>query len=194
MTKLADAEIIVQVIAGNKMLFAHLVDRYKTMAFTLAFRILGNREDAEETVQDAFVKAYEHLAEFRRQSKFSTWLYRIVYNTSITRGRKKKPAMMEVDRRTLLHEDTSQADSLLYGFTEEEAGDFIRKILALLPDEDRTIITLHYLNESGIDEIHEITGLSKANIKVKLFRARKKLQEYVDQISDSVALYSINVQ
>ena len=156
MNKLADAEIIVQVLAGNKMLFAHLVDRYKAMAFTLAFRILGNREDAEETVQDAFVKAYEHLAEFRRQSKFSTWLYRIVYNTSITRGRKKKPATQEMDNQALLHEDTSQADSLLYGFTEEEAGDFIRRILALLPEEDRTIITLHYLNINVRCKIYEI--------------------------------------
>jgi RNA polymerase sigma factor (sigma-70 family) len=194
MNKLADADIIVQVIAGNKMLFTHLVDRYKAMAFTLAFRILGNREDAEETVQDAFVKVYEHLAEFRQKSKFSTWLYRIVYNTSITHSRKRKAAMQEMDSQTCLHEDTSRPDSLIYGFTEEEAGEFVRKILAFLSGEERTIITLYYLNESGIDEIHEITGLSKTNIKVKLFRARKKLQEYIGQVSDTVSLCSINVQ
>lgn len=174
------------------MLFAHLVDRYKAMAFTLAIRILGNREDAEETVQDAFVKVYEHLAEFRQKSKFSTWLYRIVYNTAVSRNRKKKPVLQEMDGRAFLHEDTSLSDGLLYGFTEDEAKDFVRKILDFLSAEERTIITLYYLNESGIDEIHEITGLSKANIKVKLFRARKKLQCYVDQVSEDVTLYSIN--
>jgi len=192
MNKLAEAYIIDQVLAGNKMLFSRLIDPYNVMAFTLAFRIVGNREDTEEIVQDAFVKVYEHLGEFRKKSKFSTWLYRIIYNTAITHTRKKKVVLQEIDNRFCPHEDSNPSD--ICGFTEEEAGEFVRKALAILPEEERTIVTLYYLNESGIDEIHDITGLSKANIKVKLFRARKKLQGNIRQISDAVALYSINIQ
>ena len=192
MNKPADAYLIDQIIAGHKSLFAQLIDRYSAMAFTLAFRILDNREDAEEVVQDAFVKAYEHLGDFRQKSKFSTWLYRIVYNTAITSTRNRKPFLQEIDGQSYQVPDTGSSDGLVYGFTTDEAGELVRKMLALLPEEDRIIITLYYLNESGIEEIHAITGLSKANIKVRLFRARKKMQECTSRVSDTMSLCPIN--
>lgn len=194
MNEPADSYIINQVMTGKKSMFAHLVERYNAMAFTLAYRILDNPEDAEEVVQDAFVKAYEHLGDFRQKSKFSTWLYRIVFNTAITRTRNRKPLLQEIDDRAFQMPDTGPSDNLLYGFTPDESGELVRKMLAMLPEEDRTILTLFYLNESGIDEIHAITGLSKANIKVKLFRARKKLQGCIARVSDAVSLCSINIQ
>jgi RNA polymerase sigma factor (sigma-70 family) len=193
MNKPADAYIIDQVLAGNKRLFAQLIDRYSAMAFTIAYRILDKREDAEEVVQDAFVKAYEHLGEFRQKSKFSTWLYRIIYNTAITRTRSRKPFIQEIDDPAFQVPDTGPTDGLAYGYTPEEAGELVRQMLAFLSEEDRAIISLYYLNESNIDEIHAITGLSKANIKVKLFRARKKLQKYAARISDNVSLCYINI-
>jgi len=194
MNKPADAYLINQIIAGHKSLFAQLIDRYSAMAFTLAYRILDNREDAEEVVQDAFVKAYEHLGDFRQKSKFSTWLYRIVYNTAITRTRNRKPILQEIDGQAHQVADTCPSDGLVYGFTTDEASELVKKMLALLPEEDRIIITLYYLNESGIEEIHAITGLSKANIKVRLFRARKKIQECMGRFSDAVSLCTINMQ
>ncbi|MBN1416700.1 MAG: RNA polymerase sigma factor [Bacteroidales bacterium] len=193
MDNLTDSYIIEQITAGNKVLFAQLIDRYNTMAYTLAFRILNNHEDAEEIVQDAFVRVYENLGKFRQKSKFSTWLYRIVYNVAISHTRKRKPAMQDITAVIRSDEDNTQSGDLLYGFTEEEAREFIRKTLAALPEDERTIITLYYLNESGTDEIHEITGLSKANIKVKLFRARKKMQEHIKRISETAAICSINI-
>lgn len=194
MNQPADAYIINQVIAGNKSLFAQLVDRYSAMAFTIAYRILVNREDAEEAVQDAFVKVYEHLGEFRQKSKFSTWLYRIVYNTAISHTRNRKSFLQEMDTLAFQLPDTSSCDGLVYGFTPDEAGELVGKMMAFLPEEDRIIVTLYYLNESNIEEIHTITGISKANIKVRLFRARKKIQQCMTRVSDSVSLYSINTQ
>jgi len=194
MNKPADATIIDQVMAGHKSLFAQLIDRYNAMAFTLAYRILDNREDAEEVVQDAFVKAYEHLGDFRQKSKFSTWLYRIVYNTAISHARIRRPSLQKMDDRAFQVPDNGPSDDIVYGFTQDEAGDLVRKMLKILPEEDRTILTLYYLNESGIDEIHTITGLSKANIKVKLFRARKKIQECIARFSDAVPLCSLTIQ
>lgn len=190
----ADAYIIEQVVAGNKSLFAQLIDRYSAMAFTIACRILVNREDAEEAVQDAFVKVYEHLGNFRQKSKFSTWLYRIVYNTAVSHARNRKPFLQDLDGIAFQMPDTSSSDSLVYGFTPDEASELVGKMMALLPEEDRVIVTLYYLNESGIDEIHAITGLSKANIKVRLFRARKKIQECMARVPDTVSLCSINTQ
>jgi RNA polymerase sigma factor (sigma-70 family) len=194
MDHLSDATIIDQVMAGNQRLFARLIDRYNAMAYTLAYRILDNREDAEEVVQDSFVKAYEHLGNFRQKSKFSTWLYRIVYNTAITRTRNRRPGIQEIDGVVFQVPDTQWSDELVFGYTPEEAGELVRKMLAFLPEEDRVIITLYYLNESGIDEIHTITGLSKTNIKVRLFRARKKLQDCIARISDEVSIYTLNTQ
>jgi len=190
----ADAYIIEQVVAGNKSLFAQLIDRYSAMAFTIACRILVNREDAEEAVQDAFVKVYEHLGNFRQKSKFSTWLYRIVYNTAVSHARNRKPFLQDLDVMAFQMPDTSSSDGLVYGFTTDEASELVGKMMALLPEEDRVIVTLYYLNESGIDEIHAITGLSKANIKVRLFRARKKIQECMARVPDTVSLCSINTQ
>lgn len=194
MNKPADATIIDQVIAGQKSLFAQLIDRYNAMAFTLAYRILDNREDAEEVVQDAFVKAYEHLGDFRQKSKFSTWLYRIVYNTAISHARIRRPYLQEIDNRAFQVPDIDASDDTVYGFTRDEAGELVRNMLKILPEEDRIILTLYYLNESGIDEIHAITGLSKSNIKVKLFRARRKIQDCINRGSDTVPLYSLTTQ
>jgi RNA polymerase sigma-70 factor (ECF subfamily) len=188
MNDISDKVLIDLILAGQKMLFTRLVERYSAMAFTLAYRIIGNREDAEEVVQDAFVRIYEHLGEFRRKSKFSTWLYRIVYNAAISHTRKDKPVMEEIDNRIYSGIEDPGSGKSLFGLTEEEAVDFIRRAMAILSEEERTILTLYYLNESGIDEIHQITGLSKANIKVKLFRARKKLQSSARHISSTTEL------
>jgi RNA polymerase sigma factor (sigma-70 family) len=146
MNEPADSYIIDQVITGKKSMFACLVERYNAMAFTLAYRILDNREDAEEVVQDAFVKAYEHLGDFRKKSKFSTWLYRIVYNTAVTRTRNRKLFIQEINNPAFQVADTSPSDDLVYGFTPDESGELVRKMLAMLPEEDRTILTLFYLN------------------------------------------------
>jgi RNA polymerase sigma-70 factor (ECF subfamily) len=193
MNNAADATIIDQVIAGHISLFAQLIDRYNAMAFTLAYRILDNREDAEEVVQDAFVKAYEHLGDFRQKSKFSTWLYRIVYNTAISHARIRRPCQQEIDERAFQVPDNGPSEDTVYGFTQDEAGELVEKMLKILPEEDRIILTLYYLNESGIDEIHAITRLSKANIKVKLFRARKKIQDCITRVPDAVPFYSLNI-
>ena len=84
MEKNSDISYIDKVLAGNLNAFSYLIDRHKDKAFNLAFRICGNREEAEEIAQDAFLKAFRSLKDFRKKSSFSTWLYRIVYNTSIS--------------------------------------------------------------------------------------------------------------
>src|SRR5512142_656682 len=93
----ADIFYIEQVLAGKTSAFSSLVDRHKDRAFNLAFRIAGNREEAEEITQDAFLKAFRSLDRFRRQSSFNTWLYRIVYNTAISLVRTHKKGILSVE-------------------------------------------------------------------------------------------------
>src|SRR5688572_19332613 len=90
MTNDPDHLILDKILAGEQPAYAELVNKYKSYACTIALRILQNKADAEEAAQDAFIKAYQHLAGFNRESKFSTWLYRIVFNTAISYKRKNR--------------------------------------------------------------------------------------------------------
>jgi len=174
MMTLNDTHLINRILDGDTSGFAVLVDRYKDMAFTIACRITGNREDAEEIVQDAFMKAFRGLSGFRQQSQFSTWLYRIVYNAAISKKRIKGVPMQRLEDHP--------ASSDLAENGEDPAVDrqaMLEQAMQRLPEEDRVVLTLYYIEESSIDDIHKITGLSKANIKIRLFRARKKLQDRI---------------
>src|SRR5882757_5694269 len=96
-SKLSDIELIQQTLAGNQAAYADLMKRHQRFVFTLAMRFSKNREDAEEIAQDCFVKAYKSLASFQRQSKFSTWLYSIVYTTAMTFLRKRRVDTDSID-------------------------------------------------------------------------------------------------
>jgi len=171
-----ETELIGRILNGDVSGYAVLVNQYKDLSFTIAFRILGNREDSEEVIQDAFVKAFRSLSSFRQKSKFSTWLYRIVYNTAISRKRIKGIAFQSIEEMPFLDAGSESGED-----PAAEQGQLLEFALKQLPEEDRAIITLYYLNESSVDEIHAITGFSRSNVKIKLFRARKKLQEIMSK-------------
>ena len=177
-----DTQVIQSILSGNIREYEVLVNRYKDLAFTIAYRILNNREDAEEVAQDSFIKAYRGLSTFRKDSGFSTWLYRIVFNSAVSRKRLKRVVFQNIDDMPSLQE---QSDLPKYDFDAlAEKGQMLERAMQNIPEEDRVLITLYYINESSVDEIHAITGLSKANIKVRLFRARKKLQELVSKMAE----------
>jgi RNA polymerase sigma factor (sigma-70 family) len=181
-SKLTDIELIDQSLAGNQAAYADLVKRHQRFVFTLALRFAKGREDAEEITQDCFVKAYRSLASFQRQSKFSTWLYSIVYTTAMTFLRKKR-----VDTTSIDNEDTYiQLESHTSGFENNTAESKSRSfyvnqaIEQLLPD-DAMIITLFYKAEQSLEEIAQVMGMETNNVKVKLFRARQRLKEKLEQ-------------
>ncbi len=169
-----DTQLIGRILDGDTSGYAVMVDRYKDLAFTIAFRILGIREDAEEVVQDAFVKAFQNLSSFRQKAKFSTWLYRIIYNTAISKHRQKKPGWRSIEEITV---PDNAAEFLAE--EEEDRHKVLDTAMQQLPEEDRILLTLYYADESSIDDLHSILGISKANVKIRLFRARKRLQEMV---------------
>ncbi|MEZ5148658.1 MAG: RNA polymerase sigma factor [Bacteroidales bacterium] len=178
---LHDDIYIEQVLNGNTKAFAFLVDKYKVLVYTVAFRILRNHEDTEEIVQDAFVKAYHALGSFEKKSKFSTWLHRIVYNSAISKTRKKKLETNPLDDFLIENYSIDNTFENLDELTHEEQKTLLDVLISKLDPEESAIISMYYISDHTTDEIAEITGLSQSNVKVKLHRIRAKLQVYLKQ-------------
>lgn len=180
MDVIPDQHYIDKVLAGENEAFTDLVERYKHMAYTLAFRLLKNHEEAEETAQDAFVKAYQHLRAFRSESKFSTWLYKIIYHSALGRLRKVKREYRDLDDFEKIAEP--ETGSILQKLKIQDQKKYLTMALENLDPEENMIIHLYYLNESPISEVCAITGLSESNVKIKLFRIRKKLYQHLTKL------------
>ncbi len=184
----ADRFYIDQVLEGNINAFGHIIDRYKDRAFNLAYRICGNREEAEEVAQDSFLKSFRSLKEFRMQSSFTTWLYRIVYNTSITYLRNRKDSMLSLDdfpADTFTLAGNNYADEE----TEKEYNRYlVNYVLNKLNEEDRGLISMFYYDELSIAEISGITSVSKSNIKVRLHRIRQKMMDIINKVEKSKSI------
>lgn len=164
-----------EIIAGDTARFAYFIDTYKDMAFTISFRIVQNREDAEEVVQDSFVKAFTSLHAFRQDSKFSTWLYKIVVNTSLSKTRRKKLSTTGNDTTPIEEIAIKGIENAYTKLVHAEQKKIINAALGEMNMEDSLLLTLFHLQELTLDEIMEITGIRIQNIKVKLHRARKKM-------------------
>lgn len=173
-----DAERIERILKGDSTAFRELVNRHKDYAFTLAYRILNSREDAEEAAQDAFVRAYNALASFNREAKFTTWLYRIVVNCALTVQQRRKMQTEDIDDAKILRGANDTTDAL----KQKEQKFYIQKALKLLSPDDVTMITLFYLKENSLEEIAEIVGIETNTVKVKLHRARKRLGDAMQNI------------
>jgi RNA polymerase sigma factor (sigma-70 family) len=185
----SDILFIEQILAGKSNAFSYIVDHHKDKAYNLAFRICGNREEAEEIAQDSFLKAYRSLKEFKMKSSFATWLYRIVYNTAISHVRGKKKGILSLEDFPADATDFIGSNS-----SEEEAekqyrSSVINFALQKINDEERGLISLYYYEEMSTEEISDVTGISKSNIKVKLFRARQKMLEILEKIEKKNLIY-----
>jgi RNA polymerase sigma factor (sigma-70 family) len=185
-----DNYYIDQVMHGDTASFAILVNRHKDLVFTIAMNITRNREDAEEVAQDAFLKAFRSLAGFRKESSFPTWLYRIVYNESISKVRKKKVIMMDLQEEIMEIIPDEDLDEDAAGMDENQQKQVVSKILDKLPEIDRVLVTLFYLENLPVIEISGVTGLGESNVKVRLHRVRKKIYQDLQEI---LKIRSLNI-
>lgn len=170
-----DQFYIDRVLKGDSNAFAPLINRYKDLIFTLVIKIVKNREDAEEVAQDSFIKAYQKLDSFEGKSKFSTWLYTIAYRNALTKVRKKQLETTDIDSYVLDNHKDDHDFPQLEAIKNGEQQKYVRKAIDRLGETDSLLITLFYLHDNSIEEIQEITEMSQSNVKVRLFRARKKL-------------------
>lgn len=151
------------------------------MVYSIVFRVVGNRDDALEVSQDAFMKVYKNLSRFKGESRISTWVYRIAYNEALMhlRKRKQQPNDIQYGVAAVSFADVSL---VIDNLSQEERKRYISLALARLPGSESTALTLYYLEEQTIEEVAIIMDISEANVKVKLFRARAKLHEVMMQL------------
>ncbi len=185
-----DIYYIEQILSGNSNAFSNIVDRHKNSVYNLAFRICGNREEAEEIAQDSFLKTYRSLKGFRMKSSFATWLYRIVYNTAVSQLRVRKRGVLSLEDFPVDATDFIGINSNEEEAEKEYRSSLINFALQKITAEERGLIGLYYYEEMNIEEISEVTGVSKSNIKVRLFRARQKMLEIITRVEQKKLILS----
>ena len=179
-----DVQLIRSILSGDDTAFDILVEKYHKSVHALVWRKIGDFHYAEEITQDTFLKAYEKLSTLRNHNQFAGWLYVIANRLCIDWLRKKKPAMQSL-------EDTPMAEieesSYIYHLSEQEQirsaerrHEIVKKLLAKLPESERTVITLFYLGEMSMQEISKFLGVSVKAISSRLSRARKRLRQEED--------------
>lgn len=171
-----DIALLNRMRAGDKLAYKELINRHKDYAFTVAYRILNSREDAEEVAQDAFMQVFGALHSFNGESKFTTWFYRIVFNAALMQKRKNRIFADDIETSSeaiLISSSSDSAEDL----RKNERTRAIQQALQNLSADDVMMITLFYLKEQSLEEIAEITQISAETAKVKIHRARKRLAE-----------------
>ncbi len=178
----SDNEILSRVLRGDQQAYAEIVNRYQNFVFTITLRYAPNREDAEEIAQDCFVKAYRSLADFRGESKFSTWLYTIVTTTCLTFLRKKKLEVHSLDNEKVFELADSQDSGMEANQIEQKSRiSMVNRAITLLSPDDAQIITLFYKGEQSLEEIGQAMGLEANTVKVRLHRARQRLRDKMEK-------------
>lgn len=175
MSHQSDQYYINQVLEGQVNAFSVLVERYQGLVYTVVYRMVKNKEQAEEVAQDSFIKAYKSLNNYRGDAKFSTWLYTIAYRKSLDAIKASKRMITSE-----LIEEVSEGEMELVGdalnyLQVKERKKIISDSIMKLPEDEAAIITLYYFEEKSVKEIVEIVNLTADNVKIKLYRSRKKL-------------------
>lgn len=179
-----DLIYIENTLRGDLNAFGLLIQKHEKYAYTLALRIVKNPEEAEEVAQDAFLKVYHSLKTFEKKSKFTTWLYKIIYNEAL--GRLRKSKRLNIQLEEIPDSEEFQVEFLdgLRSLHLEERSLLIRKALNNLKPSESAVLTLFYLKEQTIKEIEEITQFSESHIKILLHRGRKNMLESLRKISN----------
>ncbi|MGB9606778.1 MAG: sigma-70 family RNA polymerase sigma factor [Bryobacteraceae bacterium] len=197
---LDDAVLVRQAQAGDAEAFAALVARHEKSIFRLARNITQNVEDAEDVLQETFLKAYEHLDEFRGDSKFYTWLVRIAVNQALMKLRKRKSdrsvsldETFDTGEDTLVREIAVWAEDPERLYSQEELRQILASAIESLPPIFRAVFALRDLEELSTEETAEILNLSVPAVKSRLLRARLRLREtltrYFKRKGDDVFAY-----
>ena len=174
---------IKQVIKGDQDAFAEIVEIYSNSIYQLGYRMLGNRHEAEDIAQEAFIRAYVNIKSFNQDLKFSTWLFRIATNLCIDRIRKKKPdyyldaEVSGTDGLTMYSQLASNSPLPEQELESLELQDSVQKEILKLPEKYRSVIVLKYIEELSLNEISEILELPLGTVKTRIHRGREALRQ-----------------
>ncbi len=179
-----DTQLVEQVLNGNENAFRFLVAKHQKLVLHVVGRIVQRREDAEDVCQEVFVKVFRKLNRFRGESRLSTWIATIAYNTSISHVRKQlRKEEDSYDERPRLISDENSGVFLQNCIEKEEIKKYLLELIEKLPMHYRTVLTLFHLEEFSYKEIEQITGMPEGTIKSYLSRARNLLKEKLEQVA-----------
>jgi len=179
---LTDIQLITDTINGDQSAFGKLMSRYQNHMYSVCYNILKTKPEAQEAVQDTFIKAYKSLNSYKEEAKFSSWLYKIAYRTSLDMIRKRKKT---VDMEAVSFGITDTGSGIVSKMETVEKNTNIREAIAQLSPKEAGLIHMFYLEEMSVKELSKASGISHSNVKVILFRARKNLAAIIKrQYSD----------
>ena len=179
---------IKEVLKGDQNAFGEIVEIYKDKVFQLCFRMLGNRHEAEDMAQEAFVRAYVNIHTFNIKLKFSTWIYRIATNLCIDRIRKKKPdfyldaEVAGTDGLNMYSQIAADTEDPVDEVESLELHDTIQKEILNLPEKYRSVIVLKYIEELSLKEISEILDMPIGTVKTRIHRGREALRKQLSNL------------
>ena len=169
-----EALLVEQIVSGEWELFRLLIERYQQKVHAMGLSFFHNREDAADFTQDVFIRSYRSLASFRGRSRFSTWLYRIAYNTAVN----------GINRRREYHslaEEPVTEESPESLALQKAAREAVRDAVAELPEKYRVCIDLYFFYDCSVKEIEAITGFPENTVKSHVFRAKKLLRTKLEE-------------
>lgn len=171
-----------QVKKGDQNAFGEIVEIYKNKVYQLCYRMLGNRYEAEDVAQEAFIRAFTNINSFNQDLKFSTWIYRIATNLCIDRIRKKKPdfyldaEVSGTNGLTMYSKIASETELPETELESMELQESVQKEILKLPEKYRSVIVLKYIEELSLNEISKILGLPLGTVKTRIHRGREALR------------------
>ncbi len=184
---LDDAAVVTAFLGGEERAFQELVERYQTRLLNFVYRTIGDREKAEDLVQEVFIRVYRHLHRFDRSKKFSTWIYTIASNLAKNelRNRSRNPLVLfqtikkhwEADHRPLEWEDNTYRPDDLY--RKRHLRELVEESVAQLPEHHREVFVLRELEGKSYEEIAEITSTNLGTVKSRLNRARTSFADII---------------
>jgi RNA polymerase sigma-70 factor, ECF subfamily len=170
----ADAELVERYLSGDMSAFDELMIRYERQIYRVCYRFVENRDDAMDLAQEVFIKVFEHLGTFRRESSLKTWLYRIAMNHCINHVKKHSQEFVEVNEYT-----GSTRASVQSQLEEREEREHLRRLVKQLPPKQKAILELRINEQLSYEEIAKISGRSVSTIKASVFFALEKLRKLV---------------
>jgi len=181
----SDEKLACETLRGNQEAFEQLVHKYQQLVFTIAYRMVGQREEAEDIAQEVFINVYRKMYQFDTSKKFAPWIQRITVNTCISHIRKKKKVVcLNYDDTLMTWENPTvhvdyEDPSVVYD--RKELREEISQVLLQMPESYRAMIILRYQLDLTNQEIADALGISRENVEVKMHRARKSLRKYLLQ-------------
>jgi RNA polymerase sigma-70 factor, ECF subfamily len=186
--RMDDAEVVASFLDGEERAFQELVERYQTRLLNFIYRTIGDREKAEDLVQEVFIRVYRHIQRFDRSKKFSTWVYTIASNLAKNelRNRSRNPLVLfqtikngwEDEERPLQFEDTTARPDDLY--RKRHLRELVQETVAKLPEHHRQVFVLRELEGKSYEEIAEITDCNLGTVKSRLNRARNAFASIIE--------------